>query len=78
MESIEFRSPVRKLVRFFRSSRDGWKAKYQESKREHKRLSNQVRAVEKSREHWKQIAKAEGRRVRQLERELEEAKNTIG
>ena len=78
MESIELKSPVRKLVRFFRSSRDGWKAKYQESKRENKRLSNQVRAVEKSREHWKQIAKAEGRRVRGLERELEGAKNTIG
>jgi predicted nucleic acid-binding Zn-ribbon protein len=78
MESKELRSPVRKLVWFFRSSRDGWKSKYQEAKRTNKGLSNQVRAVEKSREHWKQIAKAEGRRVRQLERELEATKSTAG
>ena len=78
METKELRSPVRKLVRFFRSSRDGWKAKCQEWKRNNKKLSNQVRAVEKSREHWRQIAKAERQRVRQLERELEAAKNIAG
>jgi predicted nucleic acid-binding Zn-ribbon protein len=78
MESDEWRSPVRKLVRFFRSSRDGWKSKYQEAKREIKRLVNQVRAVEKSRGHWKQVAKAERRRVRGLERELEAIKNPAG
>ena len=78
METKELRSPVRKLVRFFRSSRNGWKAKCQEWKRNNKKLSNQVRAVEKSREHWRQIAKAERQRVRQLERELEAAKNIAG
>ena len=78
METKELRSPVRKLARFFRSSRDGWKTKCQEWKRNNKKLSNQVRAVEKSREHWKQIAKAERQRVRQLERELEAAKNIAG
>ena len=78
METKELRSPVGKLVRFFRSSRDGGKAKCQERKEPNKKLSNQVRAVEKSREHWKQIAKAERRRVRQLERELEAAKNIAG
>ena len=78
METKEFRSPIRKLVSFFRSSRDGWKEKYQESKRKNKRLGNQVRAVEKSRAHWKQVAKAEGRQVRRLERELEATKNRAG
>ena len=78
METKELRSPVRKLVRFFRSSRDGWKAKCQEWKRNNKRLSNQVRAVETSRDRWKQIAKAERRRVRRLEQELEAAKNIAG
>ena len=75
METTEFRSPIRKLVSFFRTSRDGWKEKYQESKRENKRLGNQVRAVEKSRAHWKQVAKAKALRVGRLERELEAAKN---
>jgi hypothetical protein len=78
METKEFRSPIRKLVSFFRSSRDGWKVKYHEAKRGNKQLSNQVRAVEKSRAHWKQVAKAEGQRVRRLERELEAVKNADG
>lgn len=78
METKELKSPVRKLVSFFRSSRDGWKAKCHESKRNNKRLSNQVRAVERSRDRWKQIAKSERRRVRRLERELEAVKNTAG
>ena len=76
METTEFRSPIRKLVSFFRTSRDGWKEKYQESKRENKRLGNQVRAVERSRAHWRQVAKARAQHVRQLERELEGAKNS--
>ena len=78
METKDLKSPVRKLVRFFRSSRDGWKGKCQESKRNNKKLSNQVRAVERSRDRWKQIAKAERRRVRGLEQELEAAKNIAG
>ena len=76
METKEFKSPLRKLLSFFRTSRDGWKEKYQESKRENKRLGNQVRAVEKSRAHWKQVTKAKSRHIRQLERELEAAKNS--
>jgi CHASE1-domain containing sensor protein len=74
METTEFKSPVRKLLNFFRSSRDGWKEKYQESQRRNKRLANQVRAVEKSRARWKQLAKTERQQVRRLERELEDTK----
>jgi predicted nucleic acid-binding Zn-ribbon protein len=74
MATAEFKSPKRKLVDFFRRSRDGWKRKYQESKRRNKQLSNQVRAVEKSRAHWKEVAKEERRKARQLEQQLEELK----
>ena len=74
METTEFKSPVRKLLNFFRSSRDGWKEKYQESQRTNKRLVNQVRAVEKSRARWKQLAKTERQQVRRLERDLEDTK----
>lgn len=35
-ESTEYRSPVRKLLPFFRSSRDKWKAKCQAAKKENK------------------------------------------
>lgn len=75
METKKLKSPIRKLVNFFRCSRDGWKEKYQESKGKNKRLSNQVRAVEKSRAYWKQIARTERQRARRLERELEAVKN---
>ena len=77
MDTTEFKSPLRKLVRFFERSRDGWKRKYQESKRLNKKLSNQVRAVEKSRSHWKDVAKGEQRRSRELERELAELKRAV-
>ena len=74
MDAQPFKSPTRKLVRFFQRSRDGWKRKYMEIKRERKKLTNQVRAVEKSREHWKEVARQERERAQQLERELEEQK----
>ena len=48
-----YSSPLRKLVQFFRKSRDGWKRKYLDVKRNHKLLQNQVRAVEYSRDRWK-------------------------
>ena len=69
-----YKSPVLKLVKFFRTSRDGWKAKYQQVQRDNKRLANQTRAVEKSRAHWRQAAKAAGGRNCELERELRELK----
>lgn len=77
METQEFKSPQKKLVRFFQQSRDGWKAKYMDCKRELKRLGNQVRAVEKSRSHWKDVARQEQARCKQLARELEELKRSL-
>lgn len=77
METKELKSPVKKLASFFQRSRDGWKAKYMNSKRERKKLNNQVRAVEKSRAHWKEAALQQRERCRQLARELEELKRTV-
>ena len=71
-----FKSPVSKLLKFFRASRDGWKAKCQEAKRQNKKLVNQTRAVEKSREHWKQVAQTAQQEARRLQREVEELKST--
>lgn len=77
MENHEFKSPLRKLIRFFQRSRDGWKRKYQDSKRENKKLSNQVRAVEKSRAHWRELARQARRRSQEIERELAELKRVV-
>ena len=73
-EDLELKSPVRKLARFFRKSRDGWKRKHHEMKARCKKLSNQVRAVERSRQLWKERVKEQQRRVGELERELEAQK----
>jgi hypothetical protein len=51
-----FTSPWRNLAWCFRKSRDSWKKKYRDLKREQKRLQNQLRDVRKSREHWRQVA----------------------
>jgi len=70
-----YKSPTAKLLKFFPQSRDRWKAKCLAVKRENKKLANQTRAVEKSRERWKELARAGQRRVAELERELEELKS---
>ena len=69
-----FKSPVVKLLKFFESSRDGWKERHHEVKRQLKKEQNQVRAVEKSREAWRTRAESAERRVRDLEAALSETK----
>lgn len=70
-----WKSPARKLVRFFQGSRDGWKAKYMAKQEECQRMGNQVRAVEKSRAKWRQVAEAAQQQVRQLQQELKQYQN---
>jgi chromosome segregation ATPase len=69
-----YKSPVTKLLRFFETSRDQWKRKHHDLKAELKLAHNQVRAVEKSREMWRERAEESTQRVRQLEAELAEIK----
>ncbi len=71
----EFRSPMRKLVKFFQSSRDKWKRKCLEWKRKCVALNNQVRAVEASRSRWRQVAKEQRLEVQQLRKQLEALKS---
>lgn len=70
-----YKSPAAKLLRFFPQSRDRWKAKCLAVRGENKKLANQTRAVEKSREQWKERARTAQRRIAELERELEELKS---
>ena len=71
------KSPLRKLVRFFQRSRDRWKAKYRALQDKYKLMGNQVLAVEKSREKWRQEARQAQQQLRQLQQELEEYKNAV-
>lgn len=62
-----YKSPRRKLVKFFEKSRDQWKNKCQEAKKTLKRLKNRIRFLKKSKEYWKS-------RVKELECELAQLK----
>jgi len=55
---LSYKSPPRKLLRFFLKSRDQWKAKCQRAKGTVKRLENRVRFLEKSKAQWKGKAQA--------------------
>jgi hypothetical protein len=77
MDTNMYTTPLRKLARFFQTSRDGWKEKCQEAKQECKKLSNQVRAVEKSRDHWKELARQKELEIRELKQLLSGDKNAF-
>ena len=77
MKEKTYRSPLRKLMQFFRRSRDGWKRKLQEARVLVKRLSNRVRKLESSRKRWKGLAKQGQQELRRLRSELEAAKNAV-
>lgn len=71
-----WKTPARKLVWFFKASRDKWKAKYGQQMKKNKLLSNQVRAVETSRDRWKQAAKEARQEARRFQEELDREKKS--
>ncbi len=56
-QSLPYRSPISKLVRFFWASRDKWKAKCKAAKRENKSLKTRLAKMRESRDRWKVRAK---------------------
>jgi hypothetical protein len=58
-EPTEYRSPISKLLRFFRRSRDQWKAKCQAAKKENKSLKIRLAKMKESRDRWRAKAKAQ-------------------
>jgi molecular chaperone GrpE (heat shock protein) len=73
-EAPTYRSPTRKLLPFFRRSRDAWKRKRQEAQVLNKRLSNRVRKLEASRDRWKERAQQQQQELRRLRADLEAEK----
>jgi hypothetical protein len=64
----EYSSPKHKLIKFFKESRDRWKAKYQQGQQTVRKLQGRTRSLERSRDHWKE-------RARLLKAELIQQKN---
>ena len=72
-----YKSPVRKLARFFEKSRDQWKTKCREAKEAIKYLENRVRFLEESRARWKSRAQELETRVKQMEVKERESKEKL-
>lgn len=59
MSDLEpYRSPVSKLLPFFRKSRNKWKTKCKAAKRENKSLKTRLAKMKESRDRWKAKAHA--------------------
>lgn len=56
-EEKQYKSPQRKLVKFFEKSRDQWKNKCLDAKKTIKRLSNRIRFLEDSKKKLKDQVK---------------------
>jgi hypothetical protein len=61
-----YKSPPRKLLRFFDTSRTQWKAKCRTAKATIKVLKNRIGFLEESRERWKRRAQALEQEVARL------------
>ena len=72
-----YKSPVRKLARFFEKSRDQWKAKCREAKATIKYLENRVRFLDDSRDRWKSRAQELEAQVKQMEAKERELKEEL-
>ena len=79
-ESVSYLSPQRTLLRFFHRSRDKWKAKCKEAKRENKSLKYRLAKMKQSRDRWKAQAQSLGKSPRMEAGPVEEetAKNRAG
>jgi hypothetical protein len=72
-EQKTYKSPTRKLVRFFNKSRDQWKAKCLEAKAIAKGLKHRIRYLEQSKMAWKTRAKELEEELAQLKAQLHRA-----
>ncbi len=61
----KYKSPARKLVKFFEKSRNNWRAKYQELKYKMKLMQNKTRYLEKRKTQLNQ-------RIKELQQELDQ------
>ena len=77
MVDTEFRSPLRKLVAFFKSSRDKWKEKCRQVKYKRKLIKRRFDNLQKNRNLWQQrYQEAEtGREQLQAQREYLQTQN---
>jgi hypothetical protein len=75
-DGTTYRSPLKKLVRFFRKSRDTWRERNHESKRRLKSFDTRLRVMRKDRDRWKAFAQQQEAELERLRQELEAVKTS--
>ena len=65
MQEKKYKSPLKKLVKFFEESRDKWKEKYVEKSKELKKVTNRIYDLEIRKEHWKKRALKAERKLKE-------------
>jgi hypothetical protein len=65
----DYKSPVSRLARLFKKSRDGWKKRAKQKQKKVRALEVKVRDLTKSREQWKAKAKAAQQELREIKKE---------
>lgn len=75
MEVRTYRSPTKKLLRFFERSRNGWKQKCQLAKVRVKRLCGRLQKLKFGRDLWRERAQMLSRDLAQARDELEQLKS---
>ncbi len=67
MRDTPYKTPLKKLVVFFEKSRDNWKAKYIETRKDLKRAKNQIDDLKRRKEMWKTRAIDTENRLKEIE-----------
>jgi len=75
-ETSSYKSPTRKLLPFFQRSRDKWKAKCLEAKRENRSLKYCLAKMTEKRDRWKAKARELEKQLRELEKQLAKVNET--
>jgi septal ring factor EnvC (AmiA/AmiB activator) len=65
-----YKSPTYKLLSFFPKSRDKWKAKCMEAKRENRSLKYCLAKMTEKRDRWKAKARELEKQIRDLEKQI--------
>jgi hypothetical protein len=74
MQEKQYKSPLKKLVKFFEKSRDNWKNKYLEKKKELKRATNRIYDLEIRKDEWKERALEAETKLKEKDRNSSEVK----
>jgi len=77
-EAKQYKSPKRKLVRFFEGSRNKWKTKAKEAKYQIKLLRKRIKGLEQNKNGFKKSTKALEKQVQQLKEKEKRMLDEIG